>query len=509
MTGTEPAAVVAAAPGRQAANWVTKLVTWSQAFSISTKIMGLAFGMVLLVGLSVGPLAQSGFLRSTSSELELRGQSIAADVAVRGADMLLTHNALGLHELLQGTMQNNADVRYVIILDSHGRVAAHTFGSGFPVDLLDLPAPARGQKVLVQRLSTEEGPLHDIAVPILDGSAGVVRVGMSPQRLRRAAMQLAEWLGLAVLAVAVVAVFAAYVLTKVLTRPILGLVEVARAAGGGDLTRRVPAGPPDELGLMAQTFNAMLDRLQEAQRVKSSLLDRVIGAQEEERRRIARELHDETSQAITSLIVGLRVLEEGHPEVRQSTAELRSLASQTLDEIHGLILELRPRALDELGLVPALRRHVEDFSQKTGIHTEFQVVGGAAAGGVAGTSGAALAGGTGAVGAEDRLPQRIETCVYRIVQEALTNVARHSGAHNASVVLDVRGGSGGPGGRTGQVTAIIEDDGRGFDEAQVGRRSLGIAGMRERVSLLDGTMQIESSPASGTTVFVKIPLGEE
>lgn len=482
-------------PGRRAAGWVSHLVAWSQGFSIRTKIMGLAVSMVLLMGLSAAPLAQSGFLRSTAAELELRGQSIAADVAVRGTDMLLTHNALGLHELLQATLQNNADVRYVVMLDAHGRVAAHTFGSGFPVDLLGLPVPAPGQKVLVQRLITEEGALHDVAVPILDGEVGVVRVGMSPLRLRRAAMEMAEWLAVAVLAVALVALFAAYLLTNVLTRPILGLVEVAKAAGGGDLTRRVPTGPPDEIGLLADTFNGMLDRQQEAQRVKSSLLDRVIAAQEEERRRIARELHDETSQAITSLIIGLRVLEEGHPDVRQTSSELRGLASGTLDEIHGLILELRPRALDELGLVPALRRYVEDFSQKTGIRTDFQAVGGG-----------------------ERLPQRVETCLYRIVQEALTNVARHSGASTASVVLDVRGGlvggtnhAGGPlhAGGTRQATAIIEDDGRGFDQAQVGRRSLGIAGMRERVALLDGTLQIESSPDSGTAVFVKIPLGEE
>lgn len=456
---------------------VSRLVGWSQAFSVRFKIMGLAAGMVLIMGVSASLLAQSGLMRTSSAELELRGASVASDVAARGADMLLTHNTLGLHELLEDTRRNNPDVRYVVVLDALGRVVSHTFDNGFPADLLDLPLPTRGEGTLVQILNTEEGRLHDVTVPILDGTAGAVRVGMSPQRLRRETVNLAGRLAATVLLVAALALMAAYLLTSFLARPILDLVGVAGAAAAGDLTQRAPPGPPDETGLLVYAFNDMLERLQESQQVKNDLLNRVIIAQEDERRRIARELHDETSQAITSLIVGLRALEEDHPEVRERSAVLRAQAAATLDEIHSLILELRPRALDELGLVPALRRYVADFGHKHGIQAEFQAVGG-----------------------DGRLPPRIETCLYRIVQEALTNVARHSGARTASVVLDVR---------PQVVSTIIEDNGRGFDPAEVGARSLGLAGMRERAALLEGSVQIETGPDVGTSVFVKIPLGEE
>lgn len=456
---------------------IARLVKWSLAFSIRFKTMGLAVGMVLLMGLSAALLAQSGFLQSTGAELERRGASIAADIAARGADMLLTHNVLGLHDLLRGTLANNEDVRYALVLDDRGRVAAHTFGSEFPRDLLSLPNPAPGERALVQLLRTEEGLIHDVAIPILEGRAGTARVGMSPQRLRREAMTLAQRLTVAIVAMAALALLGAYLLTALLTRPLVGLAEVARAAGGGDLSRRAPPGPPDEFGLLTQTVNDMLDRLQESQRVQADLLNRVMVAQEEERRRIARELHDETSQAITSIIVGLKAVEEAHPEVRAASAELRGLAASTLDEVHNLILELRPRALDELGLVPALRRYVTDFSQKHRIRADFE-----------------------AVGSDLRLPAPVETCLYRVVQEALTNVARHSGARHASVVLDLR---------PHQVSVIIEDDGQGFAPGQTpGHRSLGLAGMRERVALLAGSVQVESSPGSGTSVFIKIPLGE-
>ncbi|BDG60047.1 histidine kinase [Caldinitratiruptor microaerophilus] len=453
---------------------VGRLLDWTQAFSVRVKIMGLAVGMVLLMGLGASLLAQSAFLRSTSAELERRGVSIASDVAARGADLLLTHNLLGLQELVLATLQNNEDVRYIVVLDARHRVAAHTFTGGFPTDLLRLPFPAPGERARVELVMTEEGLLHDVAVPILGGSAGTVRVGMSPQRLRREAMDLAHRLSTMILLVAGVALAGAYLLTQVLTRPILQLAEVAKEAAAHNLSRRAPPGPPDEIGVLTRAFNEMLDRLQESQRVKDELLDRVIAAQEEERRRIARELHDETGQSLTSLIVGLKALEEAHPEARDTAAELRRQAAATLDEIHTLILALRPRALDELGLVPALRRFVSDFSQKHGIRVDFQTL-----------------------GDDLRLPARVETCLYRIVQEALTNVARHARARAVSVVIDVW---------PHQVSAVIEDDGVGFDPNQVGGGRLGLAGMRERAALFGGQLRVESSPGGGTTVAVKIPL---
>lgn len=212
------------------------------------------------------------------------------------------------------------------------------------------------------------------------------------------------------------------------------------------------------------------------------LLDRVINAQEEERKRIARELHDETSQALTSLMVQLKVLEEvdSLAGAQAQMRDLRVAVAKTLKEVHDLALELRPSALDDLGLLAALQNYLRGYEHKFRLAVDFQVLG---------------------LGSQ-RLSPQVETALYRIVQEALTNVARHAQAQNVSVLLERRGPS---------VVAIVEDDGRGFDVARVmgscpQEKNLGLYGMQERASLLGGTMTIESTPGVGTAVFVEIPL---
>jgi signal transduction histidine kinase len=304
-----------------------------------------------------------------------------------------------------------------------------------------------------------------------------------------------------------VGIVSAYILTVVLTRPIVDLVAVVGAVQRGDLQQTARVWARDEIGQLAVSFNGMLESLRasraqveashqevlrrnrelaqlseelsQKEQIRAQLLEKAISAQEEERKRIARELHDETSQALTSLVVGLKVLEGMHDPARIKTqvSELRELAAATLDSVHGLALELRPSVLDDLGLVAAVQRHVSTQSRKYGLEVDFHTTG------LDGT----------------RLPPETETAVYRIIQEALTNVARHSGATEASVVLERRRQA---------LVAIIDDNGRGFDaEALLAReQSLGLHGMRERSFLVGGKLTIESSPGGGTTVFVEVPL---
>jgi signal transduction histidine kinase len=211
-------------------------------------------------------------------------------------------------------------------------------------------------------------------------------------------------------------------------------------------------------------------------------LERVISAQEEERRRIARELHDETGQSLTSLALGLQALEGvEHPEeLKARTVELRSLVAKTLEEVHLLARALRPSILDDLGLVAALDRCVKGYEAATGLRMDF------IARGFDGR----------------RLPLHLETALYRIVQEALTNVVKHAQARNVSVLLERRGRD---------LVAVVEDDGQGFDidAARHSRgegQGLGIIGIEERVSLAGGRFTVESKPGMGTTVVVEMPL---
>ena len=213
-----------------------------------------------------------------------------------------------------------------------------------------------------------------------------------------------------------------------------------------------------------------------SRRVQRDALRRVVGGQELERRRLARELHDETGQALTSILLGLKAVEEADSPgtMRTAASELRELVVATLQDVRRLAVELRPKALDDFGLVAALERLVQTFSEATGIATQLQ---------------ASLG--------EERLPSEVETTLYRIVQEALTNVVKHAGAQNVSIVVMRRAGT---------ATAVVEDDGEGFDADRVSEEGLGLVGMRERVALLDGRLDVESSAGSGTTLVAEVPL---
>jgi signal transduction histidine kinase len=213
-----------------------------------------------------------------------------------------------------------------------------------------------------------------------------------------------------------------------------------------------------------------------SQRTARDALRRIVDAQELERRRLARELHDETGQALSSILLGLKALEEkvDSDDARKAVSDVRELVVATLHDVRRLAVELRPKVLDDFGLVPALERLTEAFGGQTGIGVRFE-------------SGLAA----------ERLPAEVETALYRIVQESLTNIVKHSRARNVSVVL-IR--------KPGAVAAVIEDDGQGFDTALVREAGFGLVGMRERVGLLDGRLLVESGEGAGATLVAEVPL---
>jgi signal transduction histidine kinase len=213
-----------------------------------------------------------------------------------------------------------------------------------------------------------------------------------------------------------------------------------------------------------------------SRRVARDALRRVVRGQELERRRLARELHDETGQALTSILLGLRAVEEAKSaaDAQQAVSNLRELVVATLQDVRRLAVQLRPKALDDFGLVPALERLAQTFAESSGIAVDLEAQLG-----------------------DQRLPPDVETTLYRIVQEALTNVVKHAEARRVSIFL-LR--------RDGAATAVIEDDGRGFDPAAASDGRLGLQGMRERVELHDGRLTVETAPGSGTTLVVEVPL---
>ncbi len=248
-------------------------------------------------------------------------------------------------------------------------------------------------------------------------------------------------------------------------------VVTAQDKRGGD-----PRFNHDDLRLaevFAQRASVAVDL---SHRVAQDALRRVVSAQEAERRRLARELHDETGQALTSILLGLRAVEEaeGEPQLGEAIKEVRDLVRSTLRDVRRLAVELRPTALDDFGLVPALERLTDSFAEQTGISVDFQ---------------ASLTAG--------RLPTEIETALYRIVQESLTNIVKHARAGSVSVVLTRKEDA---------VSVVVEDDGIGFEPGRPRDGGLGLLGMQERVALLGGRLAIESRPGAGTTFVAEVPL---
>jgi two-component system sensor histidine kinase UhpB len=275
-----------------------------------------------------------------------------------------------------------------------------------------------------------------------------------------------------------VSVILNFLVLQIAFRPLMELGKVMKRVQGGEHTLRAPLTDVDpEADQLAETFNTMLETLDNATRLRAS---QIINAQEQERKRIARELHDETSQVLTSLLISLAILEESvtTQEARDRIADTRKLAHQTLRAIRNLSIDLRPSALDDLGLLPAIRWYIKEYQQKCAIEVEFS-----------------------ATGFKERLPAEQETALYRIVQEALTNTARHAQAKHIAVTMNEDAEA---------VYVKIRDNGIGFDADTVLKtpyqeRGLGLAGMSERAVLLDGSLTIHSAIGHGTTIQVRIP----
>lgn len=222
----------------------------------------------------------------------------------------------------------------------------------------------------------------------------------------------------------------------------------------------------------------LLSEVQSSNKQLHALSQRLLKAQEDERLHLSREIHDESGQLLAALSVQLGLLEREisqHDSIFGSMDDLKRTADELQDKLHQLAVDLRPASLDHMGLVTALTQYIEDFSRQYGLIAEFE-----------------------AVGMEDlRLPSVVETAVYRIVQESLTNVALHAAAQRVDVLLNLRGD---------HLVAIIEDDGVGFRPTSPTLDShLGLFGMRERVEMLGGKMAIESAPKRGTTIRVEVP----
>ncbi len=321
------------------------------------------------------------------------------------------------------------------------------------------------------------------------------------------------WLGPLLLGLALLFAWGA---ARSVRRPIAVLTDSAERIAYGNLNQPIPDLGRDEIGRLARSFEQMrlalkgsLDHVERAnqqleQRVeertrelkglyeqlkerdlwREELLRKVISAQEDERKRLARELHDETSQTLSALAMKIETALAAWPAEasRQRLAEAKQLTIRTIEELHRLIFDLRPSVLDDLGLLSAIRWYAERHLEPRGIavRCEFSGFG-------------------------SRLMPELETALFRVTQEAITNIAKHSGADTVLIQCLQR---------DDHIWIEIEDDGKGFVPANLPppaarERGLGLMGMRERVELFGGTLELDSAPGRGTRIAITVPVVQE
>lgn len=452
------------------------------------KVLGIGALVSVVFGGTTLYLTDSVTSRIHAQLLQQKTANAARALARDLLRPMITGDRIAVRQKLDQTLKSAEDVRYIVVRDSHNRTVAHTFEVGVPTALeryaQDRKAPA-GEVIV---FDSAEGRIFDVVVPIHEGRAGSVQLGSRDTMLNVQSMVMTRLILGALAVSAGVGISFAFLLAQYITHPIRHLEQVAQRIQEGDFEARSKVFAADEIGSLAGAFNHMAEALENYRRevqekdvARTELIGKIVQAQEDERKNVARELHDQLGQSLSNTLLTLRGLSKDGASVAELTETLEKDLRGHIDETRRLAWDMRPALLDDFGLDSALKKYLDNVSRRLEIPIDYESV---------------FPPGSG------RLPPQVEITLYRIAQEAITNVIRHAQPTRISVVL-IR--------QDGEVTLSVEDDGRGFDilSVETGTAStLGLMGMKERVALMAGEFEIESQLGSGTEVLVTLPIGE-
>jgi signal transduction histidine kinase len=448
------------------------------------KILGIGALVAVLFGTVIGYQMNKIVSERLYQELEGKALSTAILLSGRITRPLIVDDLTTGRKIIEHTMHLSSDIIYVVVENSKGGVALHSFPRAIPPDLVDVgdkSVPPAGQII---NLKTDKGMVLEARFPVLQGRAGTVRVGFSYMLVVAALKNIHSSFLWTLIICLILGQILALVLAYVLTKPIHHLVVVSNALSTGNFGSRAQIFSNDEIGHLAETFNAMAKSLEksskellEKEQIRLSLVRKVVTSQEEERKRVARELHDETGQSLTSLLLQVQSCDINETDSEQIEKNICNM----VNDIKRIASDLRPSLLDDYGLNYALDHYIDDLEKHSHIKMDYQYM---------------------STADSLRLNRLVEVTLYRIAQESLTNVIRHAQASRVGIVLICS---------AKDTTLIVEDNGIGFTEHEIQLAkgpSLGIVGMRERVSLIGGELTIESSLGQGTTIRTRIPLRE-
>lgn len=478
---------------------------------IFIKIIGIGLLVTSLFGAVSFYQLRTGMLRT---HYQIHGEtalSLAVSLAGKLEPLVRAGDESGMNVEVTRTMGEFPDVRYIVVQGREGQILSHgfTFPKEAPADLLGnegdlcaachaaispLEVPANLLELQPQaRLSTGHlraytrrgGMIMEVGVPVGDGERGSVRLGVGDRIIMREMASITRSLMWSLVVCVLIGISMASYLSYVLVRPIRGLLQATLRLKEGDFSARSPDYPPDEIGHLANGFNQMAAGLEEYRRkvaekeeARQMLLGKIVRAQEDERKHVARELHDQLGQMLSKTLLTIETGCGGCEKPKTHCPEIRQDIRDMIDEVRQLAWNVRPAILDDYGLDQALARYIRETGKRVGFALDYQSV---------------IPEGEGRIA-----PPEVEVALYRIAQEAVTNIIRHANATEASVILVRRGG---------EIMLMVEDNGSGFEfSAQQSRQTLGLMGMRERAALVGGELTIESNSGTGTTIRVRIPL---
>ena len=295
-------------------------------FSVRTKILGIIVTLTMVFGVGITLQVRSVMRSELLTEMDQQGSSLALELAARAESSLAQNDGIALSGALSGLVEHHPDAAYAYIVDGTGEVHFHTFGAdGVPADLSVAEVgsfdDAKGHRLVPDGTTT----YREYEAPLVEGGADTLRVGLTADRLMRRVDGVTTQMLVTTAFVALVAVAAASFLTWLLTRPVVELVDTTRRVADGDLSARAPHYADDEIGSLAEAFNLMVadleanrETLAETEAARTRLLEQLITAQEEERKRIARELHDEWAQTLAALTVNLDQAGKALPDDRMA-----------------------------------------------------------------------------------------------------------------------------------------------------------------------------------------------
>ncbi len=459
-----------------------KIKSLSVNWGLRKKILLSMITLLLLLGLAIALITHTILLKVLKTEFQHKGISLSRSIAANSLVDVLTQNTLRLKKLVEDEKKLDTDIAYVFIIDSSGRILAHTFNQGFPVGLAKVNNLAGGREFNIQTVDTQLGFIYDIAVPIfLEKSlVGRVRIGILQNRIQRTinAINLV-FMGITLL-IMVIGILLAYKVSSLITRPISKLVKATQSIQKGDFSTHIDVQTKDEIGLLATAFNEMASHLnlvvEEIKRLTTV----------EERNRFALDLHDGDAQDLANIIKRLELCDKLFKiEPARAFEELNILKENTKDILNRtrqVIYDLKSSEDNDFDLLNKLTSFVRDYEKINDIRVKLDIS-----------------------GIINNIPPVKATSIFYIIREAFTNIKKHAQAQNVELRLELSGNH--------NLMINIKDDGKGFDIDDtklnaLGYEKLGLISMRQRANFLGGTFVINSQPQQGTEISINKLLTE-